>query len=145
MIMTTAVLGGATSSHARASTATAAAPAPSPMVATSFVLSIDGHDVAVFDTLVSISNEKGKKPTLVLRRFASSNIEMSAWHELERTHPDTAVKTVFITARASDGDGIMKFRLTKGFPSKIEVTADAKSRVIETVTLTGDKLERTAV
>jgi hypothetical protein len=112
---------------------------------------IDGHTVGTFTELVSVSAshepsaKSARKFTVVLRRTASSNIEMAAWHEMAMLDPAAAKKAVSVTVFAGSTP-TMRFSLTKAFPTKVEYTAVPKSTaVMETVTLTCEFLARVGV
>lgn len=111
-----------------------------------YVVSINDHDLGSFTRLVSVSNHtqaKGPdKASVVLRRAATTNIEFAAWNELVKHDLAAAKKEVIVTARASDGDALIKFKLTDAYPTKIEYTAEGQSPVMETVTLTCKTLQR---
>jgi hypothetical protein len=128
-----------------------AAPAATIGTPARYSFSIDGHEVGTFTRLVSASTsvqpgiKGGDKATVVLRRPATSSIEFSAWNELAKVDLAGAKKEVVITARASDGDALMKFKLTDAFPTKVELTSEGQSPVMETVTMTGKFLQRMGV
>ena len=116
-----------------------------------YVVSIEGHDIGTFTRLVSVSSSvqpgtKGSdKATVVLKRSATTSIEFAAWNELVKVNLPAAKKEVLITARASDGDALMKFKLTDAYPTKVEYTSEGQSPVMETVTLTCKFLQRQGV
>ena len=113
---------------------------------------IEGHIIGRFTELVSVSAgqdpgaAKGSRQfTAVMRRQASSNIEFSAWTELGFTEPAAAKKEV-VLAVLMGGDPKLRFVMTKAYPTKIEYTTVPKSDVVmETVTMTGELIRRTAV
>ena len=116
-----------------------------------YVVSIEGHDIGTFTRLVSVSSSvqpgtKGSdKATVVLKRSATTSIEFAAWNELVKVNLAGAKEEVLITARASDGDALMKFKLTDAYPTKVEYTSEGQSPVMETVTLTCKSNQRMGV
>lgn len=136
------------------------------LAAARFELTIDGHSMAVFSELVSISSSVTLVPpptgeviirhlpvptpaTIVLRRPMTRNIEMAAWHELVILGDVAAARKSFtLTAYNSEGQAVARYHATDGFPSKLEVSslkAGASEVLMETVTMTCEFLQRISV
>ncbi len=133
-----------------------------------FELTIDGHSLAVFSELVSISSavdvvdavsssanettlEKlpGKRnpPTVTLKRGMSRNIELAAWHELVILGDIAAArKSCSLTMYNAKGDPVARYHLTDAWPQKVEIRTSESSAVLtETVTITCDFMQRVSV
>lgn len=142
-----AALSSATPAHAM--------PVAIPLAVTAartFEMTVDGHGLHTFTELVSVSQAhdpsvKGgaKRFTVVLRRPATNNIDISAWLELSTLDPKTSKRSASVTGIVG-GNPTMRFHLTDAFPSKIEITSEGKAGVLmETVTMTCDFLQRVSV
>ena len=152
--------------------AEAAAKAPATdqaaLIAVRFELTIDGHSLAVFSELTSISSAvevvdastssptetilkklPGKRipPTVMLKRGMTRNIELAAWHELVILGDIAAArKSCSLTMYNSKGDPVARYHLTDAWPQKIEISASPGSGIlIETVTMTCDFIQRVSV
>jgi hypothetical protein len=136
------------------SPAALSAPRTDALSAARFELTIDGHSMAVFGELVSISSvatlgSSQAPPTVVLRRPMTRNIEMAAWHELVSLGDVAAARKSFsLTAFNADGVPVARWHMTDGFPSKLEVgtlKAGASEVLMETVTMTCEFIQRISV
>lgn len=143
-------------------------PIANQLIPVRFELTIDGHSLAVFSTLVSISSAvevveavadsptervlkklpgKGTPSTVTLKRAMSRNIEMAAWHELVILGDIAAArKSCSLTMYNAKGDPVARYHLTDAWPQKVEVDVPEVSGILtETVTMTCDFLQRVSV
>ena len=146
----------------------AAAAGPTALIPVRFEVTIDGHSLAVFSELVSVSSTvevadsisasptetilkklPGKRtpPTVTLKRGMTRNIEMAAWHELVILGDIAAArKSCSLTMFNAKGDPVARYHLTDAWPQKVEIGMAATSGVLmETVTLTCDFMQRVSV
>ncbi|HVF13628.1 MAG TPA: phage tail protein [Acidimicrobiales bacterium] len=133
-----------------------------------FELTIEGHSLAVFSELVSISSAieiadaisssstetilkklpgKRNPPTVTLKRGMTRNIEMAAWHELVILGDIAAArKSCSLTMFNAKGDPVARYHLTDAWPQRIEIGVSGTSGVLtETVTMTCDFIQRVSV
>ena len=134
-----------------------------------YTISIDGHSMATFGTLnivsgfdpaaLEVSSGQVVVPTvhaparITLTRGMTSNIEMSAWHELVLLGDVAAAKkNVSLTALNAAGAPVARWFLTNGWPAKVEYsglaagTAPTAGQVLmESVTLVADFVQRISV
>jgi phage tail-like protein len=141
---------------------------PAALLPVRFELTIDGHSLAVFSELVSVSSAvavadaisssatetilkklPGKRtpPTVTLRRAMTRNIEMAAWHELVVLGDIVAArKSCSLTMFNAKGDPVARYHLTDAWPQAIHVDVSESSGVLtETVTMTCDFIQRVSV
>jgi len=139
-------------------------PTPIPAVAR-WDLSIDGHTLATFNDLVVISSVAtipAEPPpalspvilaphvcTVAMRRQLTRNIEISAWHELVILGDVAAARKSFsLTAYDLRGTPLVRYHVTDGYPSKLEVDglkAGASEVLFENVTFTCEFVQRVSV
>ena len=148
-----------------------AVPTPDPFTAARFELTIDGHSLAVFSELAGISSgynieelelitrsggetlikPPGKRtpPTVTLRRGLTTNLELSAWHELVLLGDVAAAKkNVTLIAYNAAGEPVARFHLTDAWPAKLDInglSAGAGQLLMETVTMTCEFIQRVSV
>jgi phage tail-like protein len=124
------------------------------LTAARFELTIDGHSIAVFTELGSITSAAAtsgqpRTATVTLRRAATRNIEMAAWHELVILGDVAAArKSVSLTAYTAQGQPIARYHLTDAWPQKVEIGAlksGASEVLMETVTMTCEFMQRVAI
>jgi len=140
------------------------------LTAARFELTIDGHSLAVFSELEGIVSAvgiddveessatetilkrlPGKRvpPTVTLKRGMTRNIEMAAWHELVILGDVAAArKSCSLTMFNAKGDPVARYHLTDAWPQKVEITtleAGASERLVETITMACDFLQRVSV
>jgi hypothetical protein len=134
--------------------APAVASAPRPIAAASIRLAVEGTEVASFDQLLALTSALDGSPpaaavrrfSVVLRRPATASLEISGWHLAALRGDESARKDAVLTMHTPDGRTVMRYVLTRAYPSKLELaTSDASEVLMETVTITCDQLERAAV
>lgn len=142
---------------------------PTVMSASTFVIQVDGIQVASFSELSGISTEvepveyistgpegilhtkqygKTKPPTVTLRRGMDTETYMWAWHQAVLQGEPTARKTcslqLFAAAQSpKSGQPIITYILENAWPSKLEISgmkAGATELVTETVVLHCDQI-----
>jgi phage tail-like protein len=133
-------------------------------IATRFSLTVDGVDLASFSELVGITSEadpdsitamvmkklpgKRKAPTVTLTRGLSSDLQISAWHEsVIDGQLAAARKSCSLVMYDTQGQPVARYHLEGAWPSKLEVgsvTEGSAEVVVETVTLTCDRVQRVA-
>lgn len=89
-----------------------------------------------------------RPPSVTLKRGLTSNLELSAWHELAMLDNEAAQKSVTLTMLNAEGRPVARWQFENAWPSKYGVSgtgAGAGSVMFETVTIVAEKLERVAV
>ena len=143
---------------------------PPDMSIVRFVLTADGHDVASFKDLVSLSSgadpatlvstngdrnvrtllpAKRSPDFVVLEHGLTSSTDIQAWHELVLLGDVAgARKNTTLTMYSSDGTPVARYYLENAWPSKLELgelKSDTTQLVTETVTLVCDHIQRLSV
>jgi phage tail-like protein len=142
---------------------------PTVMSASTFVIQVDGIQVASFSELSGINTEvepveyistgpdgilhtkqygKTKPPTVTLKRGMDAETYMWAWHQAVLQGEPTARKTcslqLFAAAQSpKSGQPIMTYILENAWPSKLEISgmkAGSSELVTETVVLFCDQI-----
>lgn len=142
---------------------------PTVMSASTFVIQVDGIQVASFSELSGISTEvepveyistglegilhtkqygKTKPPTVTLKRGMDTESYMWAWHQAVLQGEPTARKTCSLQLFAASvspksGQPIITYILENAWPSKLEISgmrAGASELVTETVVLFCDQI-----
>ena len=142
---------------------------PTVMSASSFVIQVDGIQVATFSELSGISTEvapveyiatgpdgivhtkqygKTKPPSVTLKRGMDTETYMWAWHQAVLQGEPTARKTCSLQLFAASqspksGQPIITYVLENAWPSKLEISglkAGATEVVTETVVLFCDQI-----
>ena len=135
-----------------------------------FVLTADGHDVASFRdlvtmssgadpaTLVSTSGDRNVRTLLpakrspdfvVLQHALTTSTEIQAWHDLVLNGDVAgARKDTTLTMYAADGTPVARYHLENAWPSKLELgelESGTTQLVMETVTVVCDRISRLTV
>jgi phage tail-like protein len=141
---------------------------PEPLTAARFSLTVNGAEIGQFSELSGIVTEvepseywdtngqgqvkklpgKLKPPTITLKRGMTSGLELWAWHEAVRAGDlNLGRKSVTLTMYNTVGEPVAKYFLTNAYPAKLEISAlkaGASEVLVETVTLTAERLQRLA-
>jgi phage tail-like protein len=121
-------------------------------------LIVDGQEVAAFNELVEITSSiklpraEGSAAQLdirvVLKRPASADLKMSAWHESATTLTTGYKKNVTLICYDTAGIPTMKFHLTNAWPAGYHLDslkAGSHNLIYERVTLTASSFHRVRV
>jgi phage tail-like protein len=136
-----------------------------PLTATSFIVSVDGVNVASFSELGGINSEvehveyissnqqgaithqrlygKTTPPTVTLKRGMDSSNYMWAWHERVRQGDPTAPTTCQLQICGPDRKPQLTYTLENAWPRKVELSAAGAGKsetIVETVTLICDDI-----
>ena len=124
------------------------------LVVDRYSLMVEGREIAVFSELAGINSEvptaagQQKWQNIVLKRGATSNLEMSAWHEAVLNGDIVAArKNASVQMYSPEGRPVARYNLTNAWPSKVEISglkAGASEVLMETVTITAERMERVA-
>ena len=143
----------------------AGAAGQSALIPVRFEVTIDGHSLAVFSELVGISSAvdaisasptetilkkiPGKRtpPDRHALRGMTRNIEMAAWHELVILGDIVAArKSCSPTMFNTKGDPVARYHLTDAWPQKTQIgVADTSGVLMETITMTCDRIQRVSI
>ena len=122
-------------------------------------LVIDGIEVGAFNEVEEITSSikapraDGKAARLnpplrvVLKRNASNDLAMSAWHEAASTQVTGYKKDVTLILYDTAGTPVARFKLNNAWPTEYQLStlkAGASNIVYEHVTLTADSFQRVA-
>ncbi len=139
------------------------------ITANRFSITVDGYEIASFSELLGVVEEvepseywqasgdgtpvsklpgKQKPPTITLKRGMNGSLELWSWHEAVRNgNMAAARKSCSLTMFNSEGKPVAKFWLEQAWPTKIELAglkAGASEALLETVTLTAERIQRLA-
>jgi phage tail-like protein len=136
-----------------------------PLTAARFALVVDGVEIAVFQSLVSLESEldpvatlrDGRRPApqtstsslpphVTLRRGMTNSLELWAWHQAAVDgRLDVARKNATLIMYNTEGKPVVRLFLARAWPSSLEISTEqaGSSQVLyEVVTLVCDELER---
>jgi phage tail-like protein len=133
-------------------------------IASRFTLTVDDVDLASFSELVGITSEadpdsitamvmkklpgKRNPPTVILKRGLSRDLQLAAWHDsVIDGQLAAARKSCSLVMYDAQGQPVARYHLEAAWPSKLEVgslPAGSGEVVVETVTLTCDRVQRVA-
>jgi phage tail-like protein len=132
-----------------------------PITANRFALTVDGVEIATFQELSSIAEEvdptnywtstdptKVKPPTVILKRGLTGSMELWAWHEaVRRRAAGQARRSATLVMYSPEGQPVARYWLEKAWPMKIDLAglkAGSSEALVETVTLTAERIQRIA-
>jgi phage tail-like protein len=127
------------------------------MTAVRFTLTVDGHAVVTFTELGSIVAEAKAleffdgstqgRGVVTLSRPASTDLEMSSWHESAMSGNVAARKRAILVAYNRRGDPTLRYHLENAWPAKVEISwlkTSASETLMETVTIVSERIQRVA-
>jgi T4-like virus tail tube protein gp19 len=133
---------------------------PPPAVVAAFALVLNGNPIAFFGDLelrsgvvdpstLELAQTEGVKPfkrtpaTVTLKRGLSSDMELSAWHELALTGAASARKDVSLVMYDATLTPVARYQLENAWPAKLELQkSNVTQLLMESVTLVADRIQR---
>ena len=122
-----------------------------------FAITIDGVQIATFSELQGITTKvdvvEGTSETLNVEALVSlgrpltTDLTLAKWHEEAVANGPRIRKNMVLLVHGPNGEPIARYHLENAWPSKIEIGAQkvaASEILIETVTLTCERIERVA-
>jgi phage tail-like protein len=130
-----------------------------PALVTHFALVLDGNPIASFGDLelrsgvvdpsdLELAQTGGVRPfkrtppTVTLKRGLTSDMELSAWHELALTGAASAQKDVSLVMYDATGAPVARYELQNAWPATLELKSSATEVLMESVTLVADRIQR---
>ena len=77
-----------------------------------------------------------------LGRGLSTDMQLSAWHELALAGAESARRTVSLVMYDATGGTVARYDLQNAWPAKLELTGAGADVLMETVTLVADHIMR---
>lgn len=115
-----------------------------------YSLVVDGQEVATFSE--ATFNARANPPTVVLKGGRPIGQNLRVWHEAAHTIQQgrpapQSRKSASIVMYNYDGQPVARYHIENAWPSKMEIgglRADSNEGLLETVTLTAERIQRVA-